>query len=76
MRLRDTHLLTVGRYTYTPDQRYSSYHKYLSPYWQLGINNVTHEDAGKYECQISTSPPTVHQIEVRVVGKLLSVFFS
>lgn len=67
MRHRDLHLLTVGRYTYTSDQRFSAHHVPLTHYWQLRINNVTYEDAGRYECQISTTPPTGHQIDLRVV---------
>ena len=73
MRHRDLHLLTVGRYTYTSDQRFSAHHVPLTHYWQLRINNVTYEDAGRYECQISTTPPTGHQIDLRVVGKFLSI---
>ena len=73
MRHRDLHLLTVGRYTYTSDQRFSAHHVPLTHYWQLRINNVTYEDAGRYECQISTTPPTGHQIDLRVVGKFFSV---
>ena len=70
MRHRDLHLLTVGRYTYTSDQRFSAHHVPLTHFWQLRINNVTYADAGRYECQISTTPPKGHQIDLRVVGKI------
>lgn len=67
IRHRDVHLLTVGRYTYTSDQRFSAHHVPLTHYWQLRIRNVTHADAGRYECQISTTPPKGHQLDLRVV---------
>ena len=73
MRHKDVHLLTVGRYTYTSDQRFSAHHVPLTHFWQLRINNVTHSDAGRYECQISTTPPTGHQLNLRVVGKLCRI---
>lgn len=67
IRHRDIHLLTVGRYTYTSDQRFSAHHIPLTHFWQLRIRAVTPRDEGFYECQVSTTPPRGHRIELRVV---------
>ena len=69
VRHRDIHLLTVGRYTYTSDQRFSAHHIPLTHFWQLRIRAVTPRDEGFYECQVSTTPPRGHRIELRVVGE-------
>jgi len=67
IRHRDIHLLTVGRYTYTSDQRFSAHHVPMTHFWQLRIRGLTHRDAGKYECQVSTTPPRGHQMYLSVV---------
>ena len=69
IRHHDISLLTVGRYTYTSDQRFSAYHVPMTHFWQLRIRNVSHSDAGKYECQVSTTPPMGKIISLAVVGK-------
>ena len=69
IRHRDIHLLTVGRYTYTSDQRFSAHHVPMTHFWQLRIRELNHEDAGKYECQVSTTPPMGHQMYLKVVGE-------
>ena len=74
IRHRDIHLLTVGRYTYTSDQRFSAHHVPMTHFWQLRIRGLTHRDAGKYECQVSTTPPRGHQMYLSVVGKLYLQF--
>ncbi|XP_042233859.1 uncharacterized protein LOC121874055 [Homarus americanus] len=75
MRSRDLHLLTVGRFTYTSDDRFRSVHQPGSEDWLLKIHYAQHRDAGAYECQISTTPPmskvvwlTVVEPETRVLG--------
>ncbi|XP_066981548.1 neurotrimin-like [Macrobrachium rosenbergii] len=57
MRSRDLHLLTVGRFTYTSDQRFQALHQIGSDDWLLKIHYVQHRDEGAYECQVSTTPP-------------------
>ncbi|MPC87133.1 hypothetical protein E2C01_081984 [Portunus trituberculatus] len=42
IRHRDIHLLTVGRYTYTSDQRFRALHEDDSDDWILKINYVQH----------------------------------
>lgn len=70
VRHRDIHLLTVGRYTYTSDQRFKSIHHPHSEDWLLQIKYPQHRDSGIYECQISTTPHMSHYIHLNVIGKL------
>ncbi|KAG5672143.1 hypothetical protein PVAND_002297 [Polypedilum vanderplanki] len=67
VRHRDIHLLTVGRYTYTSDQRFKSIHHPHSEDWMLQIKYPQHRDSGIYECQISTTPHMSHFIHLNVV---------
>jgi len=67
IRHRDTHLLTVGRYTYTSDQRFRAIHKVKSEDYLLQILSVQAADAGLYECQISTTPVLNHYVYLEVV---------
>jgi hypothetical protein len=69
MRHSDTHLLTIGRLTYTSDLRFRAIHKVFSEDYLLKIKPVTRRDAGRYECQISTTPPTSHVVELSVAGE-------
>ncbi|KAF2365075.1 Immunoglobulin I-set [Trinorchestia longiramus] len=67
IRSRDLHLLTVGRFTYTSDDRFKAVHQKGSDDWLLKIHYVQHRDAGKYECQVSTTPPLSHSVWLSVV---------
>ncbi|XP_076069621.1 zwei Ig domain protein zig-8-like [Oratosquilla oratoria] len=67
LRHRDTHLLTVGRYTYTSDQRYRAHHTVGSEDWALTIDFAQVRDSGLYDCQVSTTPPMSHKIWLTVV---------
>ena len=70
MRHRDIHLLTVGRYTYTSDQRFEALHAPQSEEWTLRIRYPQLVDSGIYECQISTTPPIGHPVYLSVVGMI------
>lgn len=70
IRHRDIHLLTVGRYTYTSDQRFEALHSPHSEEWTLRIKYPQRKDSGVYECQISTTPPVGHPVHLTVVGKI------
>ncbi|KDR21278.1 IgLON family member 5, partial [Zootermopsis nevadensis] len=61
------HLLTVGLTTYTGDERYQTIHAQHSEDWTLQIKFVQHRDAGLYECQVSSHPPSSIFIELKVV---------
>nr|XP_045594573.1 zwei Ig domain protein zig-8-like [Procambarus clarkii] len=67
VRHRDIHLLTVGRFTYTSDERFSARHTAGSEDWLLMVHYLQERDAGPYECQISTTPPMSHLIHLAVV---------
>lgn len=69
VRHRDIHLLTVGRYTYTSDQRFEAIHSPHTEEWTLRIRYPQRKDSGIYECQISTTPPIGHPVFLTVVGK-------
>ncbi|XP_069952329.1 kin of IRRE-like protein 1 [Cherax quadricarinatus] len=56
IRQRDLHILTLGIFTYTTDNRFKVYHPPDTEQWDLEIIPVTFRDAGVYECQVSTSP--------------------
>jgi hypothetical protein len=71
VRHRDIHLLTVGRYTYTSDQRFRAIHHPHSEDWILQIKYPQHRDSGIYECQISTTPHMSHFIHLNVIGEFL-----
>ncbi|KAH8409673.1 hypothetical protein KR222_001441 [Zaprionus bogoriensis] len=67
VRHRDIHLLTVGRYTYTSDQRFRAIHQPQTEDWMLQIKYPQHRDSGIYECQVSTTPHMSHYIHLTVV---------
>lgn len=67
VRHRDVHLLTVGRYTYTNDQRFRAINQPLSNDWTLQLKYPQHRDAGVYECQVSTTPHMSHFVHLNVV---------
>ncbi|KAE8744909.1 hypothetical protein FOCC_FOCC008474 [Frankliniella occidentalis] len=69
VRHRDIHLLTVGRYTYTSDQRFEAVHSPHTEDWTLRIRYPQRKDSGLYECQISTTPPMGHSMYLTVVGE-------
>ncbi|KAK7066888.1 hypothetical protein SK128_008610 [Halocaridina rubra] len=67
MRSRDLHLLTVGRFTYTSDDRFRAVHQAGSQDWLLKIHYLQIRDAGAYECQVATTPPMTHTVYLSVV---------
>lgn len=67
MRHRDINLLTVGTETYTPDRRFRGLHVPNSPEWTLQIKASTLEDAGDYQCQLSSTPLRTHVVRLRVI---------
>ncbi|XP_012278409.1 junctional adhesion molecule A [Orussus abietinus] len=69
MRHRDVHILTVGAYTYTSDQRFQSLHRVSQEWseWTLCVKWVQRRDSGIYECQISTIPVRSHTFRLTVI---------
>lgn len=69
IRHRDLHLLTVNRFTYTSDQRFSAIHNPMTEDWTLQIRYPQPRDSGIYECQVGTTPPIGHSVWMSVVGR-------
>lgn len=67
VRQKDLHILTVGRYTYTSDQRFKSLHLDDTEDWTLKILYTQKKDAGVYECQVSSEPKISLPIRLNVV---------
>ncbi|EAA09950.4 AGAP010542-PA, partial [Anopheles gambiae str. PEST] len=67
IRHRDIHILTVGSYTYTSDQRFQATHHKDVDDWTLQIKWAQKRDAGIYECQISTQPVRSYFVTLSVV---------
>ncbi|XP_066986885.1 zwei Ig domain protein zig-8-like [Macrobrachium rosenbergii] len=66
IRQRDLHILTVGRYTYTTDDRYQVIHSRHSTDWILKIKYAQERDSGNYECQVSTKPIKSYVVHLNV----------
>uniref|UniRef100_A0A182TKS6 Ig-like domain-containing protein n=1 Tax=Anopheles melas TaxID=34690 RepID=A0A182TKS6_9DIPT len=73
IRHRDLHLLTVGKATYTSDQRYQSVHNPQLDDWSLKVLYPQQRDSGVYECQISTTPPVGYSMTLSVVEPVTSI---
>ncbi|XP_018359641.1 PREDICTED: kin of IRRE-like protein 3 isoform X1 [Trachymyrmex cornetzi] len=73
VRHRDIHLLTVGTYTYTSDQRFEAMHKLHTEEWILRIRYPQRKDSGIYECQISTTPPIGHPVRLTIVEPVTEI---
>ncbi|XP_075215141.1 zwei Ig domain protein zig-8-like [Lycorma delicatula] len=67
VRHRDIHILTVGSYTYTSDQRFMAVNNRINDNWILQIKWAQKRDSGIYECQISTQPVRSLFINLNVV---------
>nr|CAH7744973.1 unnamed protein product [Callosobruchus chinensis] len=76
VRHRDIHLLTVGRYTYTSDQRFEAVHAPHTEDWTLRIRYPQKKDSGIYECQISTTPPIGHFVFLTIVETITEILGS
>ncbi|XP_050296900.1 uncharacterized protein LOC126736543 isoform X5 [Anthonomus grandis grandis] len=76
IRHRDLHLLTVNRFTYTSDQRFSARHNPQTEDWTLQVRYPQKRDAGVYECQVGTTPPIGISMYLSVVALNLSHIFG
>ncbi|CAO1438574.1 unnamed protein product [Diamesa serratosioi] len=72
IRHRDLHILTVGTYTYTTDQRFTTTHHKEADEWTLQIKFAQKRDDGVYECQISTQPIKSYSVRLNLVGDIRS----
>ena len=60
-------LLTVGKTTYTGDNRFRSSFRYPNN-WMLEMKDLHITDSGDYLCQIASHPPTVLHYTVIITG--------
>lgn len=67
IRRKDLHVLTVGRFTYTSDQRFQTIHLENSDDWTLQVKYPQRKDGGVYECQVSTVPKMSHFVTLNVI---------
>lgn len=73
VREKDSHILSVDGEVFIQDQRFSSLLKENNQ-WTLMIKFVTGEDAGKYECQVSTVPKLSRSLDLVVVVPKVRIF--
>ncbi|XP_055634734.1 uncharacterized protein LOC129774798 [Toxorhynchites rutilus septentrionalis] len=74
IRRKEHHLLTIGMTTYSSDERFNIIRSEDSEEWPLQIKYVQLRDAGLYECQVSTHPPTSIFIQLDVVEAKAEIF--
>jgi len=63
----DGDLVTVDRDTFIGDGRFEALHVMASDTWTLHIRNIRPEDAGIYECQVSSEPKTSLLFQLSVI---------
>ena len=68
IRKRDGHLLTVDTDTFIGDGRFQVLHPPSSDTWTLHLRGARANDAGKYECQVSSEPKLSLFYHLHVVG--------
>ncbi|XP_068230627.1 zwei Ig domain protein zig-8-like [Palaemon carinicauda] len=67
IRHKDLHVLTVGSFTFTNDDRFSAHRDPSSGDWVLVLRHPQPTDSGFYECSISTKPVTAVSVKLEVV---------
>ncbi|XP_037776227.1 zwei Ig domain protein zig-8-like [Penaeus monodon] len=73
IRNRDSHILTVDRYTFIADERFAAWHQAATQTWTLQIKFVQERDAGSYECQVSTEPKMSHFVQLDVITPQVTI---
>ncbi|KAK7070055.1 hypothetical protein SK128_012418, partial [Halocaridina rubra] len=66
IRRKDLHVLTTGNLLYTTNEKFRVLHLAGSPYWTLEMVSPTLDDAGVYECQVSTQPKIYQRFYLNV----------
>ena len=69
IRKSDGYLLTVERDTFIGDNRFEALHLAASDTWTLHIRNVRPDDAGVYECQVSSEPKTSQLFTLHIISE-------
>ncbi|XP_076063167.1 hemicentin-1-like isoform X2 [Oratosquilla oratoria] len=73
IRNRDSHILTVDRYTFIADERFQAWHEASTETWTLQVKYVQARDAGSYECQVSTEPKMSHFMHLTVITPKVTI---
>jgi len=77
VRKGDGHLLSVGDDTFINDNRFQARRIEASETWTLQIRSVQMDDAGEYECQVSSNEPKISRIVIlHPVGIITSSFIK
>ena len=76
LRKRDQSILAVDDSVFVTDERFRAFYVDHTETWTLHIRGVTSDDAGIYECQLSTTPKLSRFIHVHVVGEFLCSFID
>jgi len=76
IRHADLHILTVGRYTYTADNRYQSIYNPTTDEWILQIKYLQKRDSGMYECQVSTQPVRSFFVRLNILDETPSKLYG
>ncbi|KAL7648169.1 UNVERIFIED_CONTAM: hypothetical protein RMT77_000072 [Armadillidium vulgare] len=74
IRHKDLHILSVGKATYTNDDRFRVVPRESFGDWTLRILYASERDSGQYDCQVSSRPPigrTVHLTVVEPKARIL-----
>ena len=70
IRKSDLHVLTVGRTSFTSDERFRALHADGSDDWGLQIRFTSRKDADDYICQVSGQQKQNLVVRLNVVGEL------
>ncbi|KAL1492620.1 hypothetical protein ABEB36_010856 [Hypothenemus hampei] len=66
-RNQNINLLTVGKNTHSKDERFHLAFRYPNNY-RLKISYLTKRDDGEYECQITSHPPKVKRVYLKITA--------
>ncbi|KAK2181817.1 hypothetical protein NP493_379g00015 [Ridgeia piscesae] len=72
-REKDLHPLTIGMFTFVPDERISVDYNQRTNEWSLIIHNVNPADEATYNCQISTKDSNTRSYKIKLNVKTVQV---
>ena len=61
--------MTVGKFVFVSDPKYSIKHIPYKNEWNLVIDKIKPRHAGFYECQISTKKDMKRYVQLNIIGK-------
>ncbi|XP_071167298.1 uncharacterized protein [Mytilus edulis] len=72
-RTSESHPLIIGDFVYSPDQRHSIKRVARKNEWNLVIRDLQADDAGVYECAISTKEKDIRRLVILRVNDKISI---